>query len=147
MLRGFSDMAKDYQKAKVYAWENEIVMPRDKFPIVPFSQIDIMVKSIWLASGFFHPPAVLERKITKKVQASGCREYISLSPDGEKRWVIIHELTHAMADDGHGPNYVGLYMKNLEEYLKIPLPLLMYTAQKAGVDFNLAAKAYFLDAA
>ncbi len=42
--------------------------------------------------------------------------------------------------DEHGPDFVGLYIGLLERWLNIPTPLLMFTATKHHVAFNLAAK-------
>ena len=45
--------------------------------------------------------------------------------------------------DAHGPDYVGLYVGLLDRRLRIPMPLLMFTAGQHDVAFNLAAKARF----
>lgn len=51
-------------------------------------------------------------------------------------WVILHEMAHALTcGDGHGPNFVGVYMQLVERWLNIPQALLHYTAREAGVKF------------
>jgi hypothetical protein len=58
---------------------------------------------------------------------------------------VAHALSSTVDGDSeaHGPDYVGLYMGLLDRRLRIPMPLLMFTATQHGLAFNLAAKPRF----
>jgi hypothetical protein len=142
---------RDYQKTKVYRWEDRIVGPRDTKSIT-IEVAKVIVVYVWDRAGLKYPPKVelLPAQTTTK---AGCatRAKIQLLPN-IRTWIVLHEVAHSMnssnTDDGagdrHGPNYVGIYMKLLAEHDIVPLPLLMYTATEAGIDFNLEAQPLFL---
>ena len=48
---------------------------------------------------------------------------------------MAHALTFG---DGHGPNFVGVYINLVNKHLNVPLPLLHYTAREAGVRFEVS---------
>lgn len=142
---------KDYQKQKVYDWENVVI------PIVPcrhvtLSRAQVLIDGLWLAEGLLYPPAVVPLpKQTRKAWAKGCRTEIILPEEGVPEWVLIHELAHAMSGheegylDWHGPIFVGNYIRLLEKYMRIPRLHLIASATAAGLDFDLNAKPVFID--
>lgn len=140
---------RDHQRSKVYAWERAIIAPRDTTPVVPFERAQLLIDGVWLMEGLFYPPRVvpLNPQATTK-WATGCRLEISLRQhEPTPTWVILHEIAHALVqDDAHGPDYVGLYMGLLDRHLKIPQPMLMWTAAQAGVQFNLGVKPRLVEA-
>lgn len=143
---------RDYQRSKVYRWENEIVRPRDTKPVVPFTKAQSLVNAIWMAEGLHHPPRVEPMPMqARRVLATGSRTTVRLPPV-VPTYVLLHEIAHAMTsdlDDGdrHGPQFVGNYMRLLERFAGIPQPLLWYSAKEQGVDFNMFAKPRSVDAA
>lgn len=142
---------RDYQKTKVYRWEDRIVGPRDTKSIT-IEVAKVIVVYVWDRAGLKYPPKVelLPAQTTTK---AGCatRAKIQLLPN-IRTWIVLHEVAHSMnstndtesVGDLHGPNYVGLYMKLLAEHDIVPLPLLMYTATEAKIDFNFEARPLFL---
>ncbi len=113
----------------------------------------MLVDGVWLAEQLLYPPRVepLARQ-ARRTWATGSRMTIRLPQDRPTpTYVILHEVAHALSStvdgdtDAHGPDYVGLYMGLLERRLRIPLPLLMFTADRHGVAFNLAAKPRFVE--
>jgi len=140
---------RDYQRSKVYAWEREVIAPRDLTPPAPFERAQLLVDGVWLMERLFYPPRVvpLRPRITTIV-ATGNRLEISLRQhQPTPTWVILHEIAHALVqDDGHGPDFVGLYMGLVDRHLKIPQPMLMWTAAAAGVQFNLGARPRLVEA-
>jgi hypothetical protein len=143
---------RDYQKTRVYRWEDRIVGPRDT-KLITIEVAKIVVNYVWEQAGLKYPPKVelLPAQTTTK---AGCatRAKIQLL-SSIRTWIVLHEVAHSMNSsntddnsfgDRHGPNYVGLYMKLLAEHNIVPLPLLMFTAKEAGIDFNLEAKPLFL---
>lgn len=56
-----------------------------------------------------------------------------------RTWIILHEMAHALTfGDGHGPNFVGVYINLVEKYLNIPLAFLHYTANVSNVKFKVS---------
>jgi hypothetical protein len=145
---------RDFQKSRVYAWENNIVAPGVKRN-VPYAEIKHVVNAVWLTAGLLYPPAVSPMpKQARKVYATGCRTELRFPEDrATPDWIILHEIGHALAgtfdgeNDAHGPDYLFLYMQLVERHLRLPMPMLMFTATKAGLTFNVAAKPMFLDEA
>ncbi len=136
---------RDYQKSRVYSWENQF--PRGGH--VTFDNLQRYVDCIWHGKLFNlkWPPIVYalapqERKAIGK----GNRASVLFPLEGSTELVILHELAHSMTStadghtDAHGPKFVGVYMRLLCEHLNVPLPLLMYSATRAGIDYDIHAK-------
>lgn len=141
---------RDLQRSRVYAWEDAVVAPRDRSAI-PFEQAQMLVTGVWLAEQVLYSPRVepMARQ-ARRTWATGSRTAIRLPQDRPTpTYVILHEVAHALSStvdgdtDAHGPDFVGLYMGLLDRRLKIPMPLLMFTAAQHDVTFNLAAKPRF----
>lgn len=141
---------RDYQKSKVYAWEWDAFRSKDVSKI-PHANAQGLIDYIWTQEGLVYPPRLekLHQRVTSYAGKAN-RNNIWL-PDHTTNSVLIHEIAHSMTchsegeSDGHGKDYVGVFMKLLEKYMKIPMPLMMYTAQKHNVEFNLAAKPWCVD--
>lgn len=142
------DSTRDYQKSKLYAWENLIISPKDH-NIIPYDQLQNIVDYIWNQESLRYPPRVipLPKQATSK-WACANRLKIEAPEKGLPSWVLIHELCHCLTitfendhpnGGAHGPIFVGIYMKLIEKYVKIPLSLLMYTAKENDVDFDISA--------
>jgi hypothetical protein len=141
---------RDYQRSAVYRWENEHIGRKDRHT-VDINTARGIVKHVWQAEGLDYPPFVEEfgRNVRSKNGDSN-RFRIRL----QKRvptWVVLHEVAHSLnstiddVGDRHGPNYLGIYMWLLTKYGGFDLPLLMYTATQAGLEFNLNARFVLLD--
>lgn len=143
---------RDYQRQRVYDWENLNVGPKDS-SVIPFDQAQMMVNYIWEQEGLLYPPQVREMpKQNRKAEAKANRSDIWVKPEGIASWILIHEIAHSLTtdtfdldSDRHGPAFVGVYMRLLEKYIRIPLPLLMFSAKQAKVHFNIQAKYSFVD--
>ena len=136
-------MTRDSQKQKVYDWENSVVAPLSKGS-VPFDRAQAFVDGVWLSHGWLYPPQVSAMpKQATRIMATGCRGEIRL-PASTPDWVILHELAHTLTSnedgrsDGHGADFVGVYIKLLERVLNIPTLMTMFTLKQANVKFNLA---------
>jgi hypothetical protein len=82
-----------------------------------------MVNAIWVDMGLQFPPAVeLLPRQSSATLASATRLSIFL-PAQIPSWCLLHELAHAMTSDfegncdGHGPIFMGLYIKLISRYL------------------------------
>lgn len=142
---------RDSQKSKVYAWEDQHVIGRRE-EIVPFDRCQDIVNYAWAQMGWEYPPRVREQNPLKKTSGSANRLNVYLPKRGAKTTVIIHELAHtatALVDGGserHGPEFVGVYMHMLSKLIPgLNLPVLMFTAKKCKVKFDIMHKPNILD--
>lgn len=130
---------RDYQRQRVYDWEDTHVLPRCP-AIVPFANGQQYVNGVWLANGWTRPPQVVPLpKRSRRVAAKATHGEIHL-PQRIAGWVILHELAHALTDDRHGPNFVGMYIDLLERVEKLSRLVTMYTLKQAKIDFNLGVQ-------
>jgi len=142
-------LRRDGQKARVYAWEDALVASIDQ-SIVPFSAAQGMVNAIWSELGLHYPPKVerLPRQ-SRRLQADGSRLRLRL-PETTPSWLLLHELAHALSSaqdglsDGHGPDFMGLYVQLLNRYLRLPAAELIGSARAAGVAIHPDARPVFL---
>lgn len=142
---------RDNQKSALYQWERAVVAPRSG-RLVRFEDAQTFVDGIFICERLMYPPTVrLMPNQATKIWARGCREYLDIRPV-TPAWVIIHELAHTLTmaiDDnreGHGENFVGVYIKLLDKYCGIPLALSMYSLAQTKVKYNLVAKPVFIAA-
>lgn len=142
-------MSRDYQKQRVYNWQTSI----PDGGRIRFENAQSIVDHIWASEGLSFPPKVLPvHPNEKKAAGKANRLNVWLQAEVSLR-TIIHELAHSMStelDDsqevtGHGPWFMGLYMKMISKYLGVSLPLMLYTAKKDGVDVDINAYPLFLD--
>ncbi len=140
-----SKRTRDYQKTKVYRWENKL--PTGEW--LTFDEIEAYVLTVWEKEGLQWPPFVQKMHKNEKTNAgSATRCHMHFPEEGADEQTILHELAHVMTAtahghcDGHGPMFVGVYMRLLCEHLATPLFQTMYTAQAAGIDYDLHAKVW-----
>jgi hypothetical protein len=139
---------RDFQKQRVYDWENGVIRPISPRNIL-FKDAQAFVDGVFLKHGWLYPPKVsLIPKQATKVLATGSRSELRLRPV-TPAWIIIHELAHTLTStidgktDRHGPDFVGIYIKLLESVLDIPVPMTMFTLTKSNIKFNLGAKPHW----
>jgi hypothetical protein len=110
-----------------------------------------MVEAIWSDMDLRHPPAVerLSGRATA-IMASASRLSLHLS-DQTPAWCLLHEIAHAMStthdgrSDGHGPVFMGLYVRLLVRYLRLDEPSLLASLREAGISVAIDARPVFLD--
>lgn len=134
---------RDYQRSKVYAWENKYVHPHDNLQLT-FEQCCDLVDFVWSQLGYNNPPKVKKARRNRKRCSTGYRLEITLLEHHYKTSVVLHELAHSILEtgegsgDGHGPEFVATYVDLLERFMRLPKPMLWYTLKQSGVDFNIA---------
>jgi len=142
---------RDRQRSKVYAWEERFVAPCDPSTIV-LAQAQGMVDAIWTEMGLRFPPKVepLPRQ-AHATMADANRLTIRLA-DTCPSWWLLHELAHSLTSthdgrsDGHGANFMGLYVQLLARYLRLPLDALLASVHAAGIEIDHQAVPLFVDA-
>ncbi len=141
---------RDYQRSRVYAWEDRVLAPRDRTRL-NVAETQAMVNAIWADMGLRFPPKVepLAPQATRLV-AQASRLALQVS-DRTPSWCLLHEIAHAMsmthdgAGDGHGPVFMGLYLRLLERYMRLAVADLVASLAEAGIDVDPEAEPIFID--
>ncbi len=139
----------DPQKQRLYAWEDREVAPRDQSRVA-YAQLQALVDHVWAAEGLRWPPQV--RPLPKQARRTVARATrLAIEAPAElPSWVLLHELAHAMSStaeersDGHGPIFVGLYLKLLVDHARLPREALEASLRAARLDWAPAARPVFL---
>jgi len=126
------------------------VAPRDRTTIA-FASAQAMVDSIWADMDLRYPPAVerLPRHATATL-ASANRLALCL-PARTPAWCLLHEIAHAMSttddgrSDGHGPVFMGLYVRLLVRYLRLDEAWLLASLRDDGIRIERYASPVFVD--
>ena len=136
---------RDYQQSKVYAWEAGVINPRTSRQVA-FKDAQAFVDGIFICEGLLYPPCVtLLHPNTKRWAGLGSRQEIQIKPVTTVG-TLLHEIAHVLTMEidrsqvGHGPDFVGVYMRLLDKYAGVPLALTMYSLQNTGIEYNLAAQ-------
>jgi hypothetical protein len=127
------------------------VAPRDP-TVISLQAAQGVVDAIWADMGLRYPPEVeqLPRQATA-THANATRLSIFL-PERTPSWCLLHELAHAMTStadgrsDGHGPAFMGLYVKLLVRYLRCDEANLLASLTGAGIAIARDARPAFVDA-
>lgn len=131
----------DTAAGKLYAWEDAVVAPRDR-SLVPFARLQALVDHVWQAEGRAWPPRV--RKLPRQARGTVARATRTAieAPAELPSWVLLHEIAHALTSDvdgasaGHGPDFVGAYLRLLERHARLDRAMLEHTLREAGIDWR-----------
>lgn len=143
--------ARDAQRGRVYAWEDAVVAPRD-LSRVDFAAAQGMIDAIWAEQELRYPPRAEKLPPQARRSLGDATRLCVRLPAVFSSWVLLHELAHAMSSthdgegDGHGAVFVGLYVKLLAQYLRLPKTELFASLRAAGIAVDPEAKPLFLDA-
>jgi hypothetical protein len=119
--------------------------------ILLFSSARAVVDAIWSDMGLRYPPAIvpLSRRATATM---ACANRLSIwLADRTPSWCVLHELAHAMTSDadgrsdGHGPIFMGVYVRLIERYLRLDTRTLIDSLQDAGIEVTRDARPIFVD--
>ena len=118
---------------------------------VAFPQAQGLVDAIWSEMGLRYAPKIEPLPAqARRTLAQASRLVIQL-PKHTPSWVILHEVAHAMTSthdgdsDGHGAAFVGLYVRLLTRYLRLPRDRLIDSLAAAGIAIQNDASAVFVD--
>jgi hypothetical protein len=140
----------DRQRARVYAWEEQFIVPRDQTSIT-FAQAQGMIDAIWADLGLCFPPKVERLPRQARCTVADATRLSIRWPQSGPSWLLLHELAHALssandgASDGHGPVFMGLYAQMLVRYMRVPIEALCKSLIAANIQVNLAATPVFID--
>jgi hypothetical protein len=142
---------RDFQRSRVYAWENRVVAPRDP-SFIAFPEAQGMVNAIWSEMGLSYPPKIEPLPTQAKTTVASASRLSIFLPERTPSWCLLHELAHAMTStmdgrsDGHGPLFMGLYVKMLAQYLRLDLAELVRSVRSDNIRIELSASPVFVDA-
>jgi hypothetical protein len=134
----------DYQRSRVYAWEDRYVHLKDT-SIVPLDQTQGIVDYVWVQAGLSYPPKVRELSRNASTTAANAnRLSIRIPAEGISTTILLHEIAHSMTTDAasgrthaHRPRFVGVFIKLLCDLIPtFNLDELTASAIQAGVEFN-----------
>jgi hypothetical protein len=137
---------RDRHAAKLYAWEDKVVAPRDR-SLVPFARLQALVDHVWAEEGRRWPPRVRPLpKQARRTVARATRTAIE-APAELPSWVLLHEIAHALTAEvdgnhaGHGPDFVGAYLRLLVRHARLDRAMLEESLAKAGIAWSRGAAA------
>jgi hypothetical protein len=137
---------RDRHAAKLYAWEDKVVAPRDR-SLVPFARLQALVDHVWAEEGRRWPPRVRPLpKQARRTVARATRTAIE-APAELPSWVLLHEIAHALTAEvdgnhaGHGPDFVGAYLRLLVRHARLDRAMLEESLAKAGIAWSGGAAA------
>ncbi len=143
-------MTQDFQRARVYAWEDRMVAPRDPTTIA-FAAAQGMVDAIWSEAGLRWPPRVEKLPAQATTRLADASRLTLRLPEHLPSWCLLHEIAHAMTtthddqSDGHGPRFMAVYVGLLTHYLRWDRDELLVGLADAGIGVSASATAVFLD--
>ena len=146
----WSNAGPDRQRSRVYAWEDAHVAPFDQTQI-PFAAAQGMVDAIWQELGLRYPPRVEPMPPQARTRLADANRLTIRLPALTPSWCLLHELAHALTttmdgqSDGHGPNFVGLYVQLLQRYLRLNEADLLRSLAKSGIAVTTNAQPAFVD--
>ncbi len=118
---GSQPAARDFQRAKVYRWEDEHVLVRDQ-RFLSLAECRALVDTVFrwaepeaLKQPGWRPPEVADGRGRR--HAAGSRETIKLPKWARRRPIVLHECAHGLAHDRHGPQFVATYVALLERFM------------------------------
>jgi hypothetical protein len=134
----------DAAARRLYAWEDRVVAPRDR-SLVPFARLQALVDHVWTEEGRRWPPRIrpLPRQARGTV-ARATRTAIEAPPELPS-WILLHELAHALTTDvdgagaGHGPDFVGTYLRLLVRHARMDRAMLEATLAADGIAWTPSA--------
>ncbi|HEY2133853.1 MAG TPA: hypothetical protein VGH36_12915 [Acetobacteraceae bacterium] len=142
---------RDGQRARVYAWEDRVVGPRDPTTL-PFAAAQGLVDAIWAEMGLRFPPAVERMPAQATTRLADASRLVIRLPAQTPSWCVLHELAHAMTtthdgvSDGHGATFMGMYVRLLVRYLRLDEAGLLASLGDGGIAVDSKARPVFLDA-
>jgi hypothetical protein len=126
------------------------VAPRDPTTL-PFSAAQAAIDAIWSDMGLRYPPAVARLPRQARSLLARADRLSVLLADLTPSWCLLHELAHAMTShadgrsDGHGPQFMGIYVQLLARYLRLDQPMLINSLRDAEIDILRDARPVFVD--
>ena len=119
--------------------------------ILSFPDAQAVVDAIWSDMGLRYPPAVAPLSRQASATIARADRLSILLADRTPSWCLLHELAHAMTShadgrsDGHGPVFMGVYVRLIERYLRLDPQMLIDSLRHARIEIACNAQPVFLN--
>lgn len=130
---------RDYQRTKVYMWQ-----PGACGEELGEAEAQRLVDDIFADLGMDRPPKVTVTARRTSSSAAKFNEILLAEGWGQDKRVVVHEAAHIVARrasdrriSGHGPEFVGVYVRLLERWCGMDAHELLARAERLGVDCEL----------
>jgi hypothetical protein len=130
----------DFQRSRIYRWEAEHVLPHaPELLSLDVCRALVHEAYVWAerpgpGTPGWSPPEVTDGRGRR--HACGSRQVIKLPRWARTRPVVLHECAHGLADDKHGPRFVGIYVALLVRFLELDRAALETSLQASRVRFQ-----------
>jgi hypothetical protein len=110
-----------------------------------------MVDAIWTDMGLQFPPCVEPTPGQASATLASATRLSIFLPAQIPSWCLLHELAHAMtsdvdgSSDGHGPIFMGVYLKLIARYLRLDPDRILESAAVDGIAVASDASPIFVD--
>jgi len=110
-----------------------------------------VVDAIWSDMDLRYPPAVAPLSRQAATTIARANRLSILPADRTPSWCVLHELAHAMTSradgrsDGHGPVFMGVYIRLIVRYLRLDPQILIDSLQDARIEIVRGARPVFVD--
>lgn len=118
---------KDFQRSKVYAWENEEYMWDDQ--LLSLEECQKLVNENFMIDRVL----VTDGRGRRSACAAINKMEIRLPRSSRKKWIVLHEIAHFFGMDNHGPKFMKAYIKLLSKYYNRSEDSLKASALDRGV--------------
>ena len=144
---------KDPQLDDVISWHYRELDKMDT-STAEFSQAQSLINYIWGNEGLEYPPRIVPIANNTINAVAHANRFTIAIRENIKTIDLLHELAHSMTmdfdhtvpDGGfHGRDFVGMMMKLIGTYIRIPMSKLTESADRFGVHYNLNVKPVMLD--
>ena len=134
--QGRSGSVRDFQRTRVYRWEQDVVFPKAGAPIALAACRALVEQAYRWAErpapeADWAPPLVTDGRGRR--HACGSREVIKLPRWARTPAIVLHECAHGLADDRHGPRFVTAYVALLEAFAGLDAAELRSSLAARGV--------------
>jgi hypothetical protein len=108
---------RDFQRAKLYAWEGCVLVGM-QCPYLSLTECNDLARNVW--SNMRAKGSAPKVRTTRTVGGAGFYNdkyhLIYLPECFRSPWYTLHELTHALGQVGHHGNFCALYARLLERF-------------------------------
>lgn len=129
---------RDYQRARVYRWETQVVFPLAGRRLdLAFCRALVLEVYRFAEAERAHTPGWQPPLVTDgrgRRHACGSREVIRLPRWARTVAIVLHECAHGLAPDRHGPLFVGTYVELLVRFAGLSRSHLLATLAQARID-------------
>ena len=119
---------KDFQRGKVYKWEQEeFGWDKEEMTLI---ELQLLINKIV-------PNVVIkDGRGRKRGAAYYLQREIHLPRRTRVKWYLLHEAAHFLGRDQHGPLFVSKYLQLLSQYYNRDIDQLKDSLQDKGIKFS-----------